>query len=501
MRISAVFALFLLLTVAASSQSPMPPDLAAAQDTSSADSLLLRVRGTLTLFPPAERATLLIHLAGAQTGGGNSGTEHSNQEQWVEDIFQLTRQMRPGVERMDDEATALIALSRTDSALALDLLPRIELPSSPGNAYEFREKAASQVFRKFIDDHPRDIDRVTATARQMGELGIYPFRAAAAVIRHIGKRDPEHAAEMAADAADFYHRAPRMQFFNFEYAGLMADLAKSAPHSISRDDLQFLVANALNAHMQPEDLGNSVSVRTFNEAFLAGLLPAVHAVDPRWEARLKEEHPALESRKFRKNAKLIEASWAGATDPEEELSDRTTPHSALDEIRHLSPADVHQALRIRDEIHDPAWRAVAGADIAVLINRTDPEFAHKLLADAERQLKHTRDPQNKLRISAALGRAYLQLGRRDAFATIISRMFRLADETFSLFSRESPKCSWAALPGARELIPLTREAAGFDPQMMLQKIDGVQTPLLQTHLLISMVEGLQDAQGRGVGRE
>jgi len=501
MRFSALFALFLLPTVAALSQSPMPPEQAVAPDaSSSADSLLVRVRGTLTLFPPAERATLLIHLAGAQ-GGGNSGAQPSDPKQWIEDIFQLTGQMRPGIERIDDEATALIALSRADSALALELLPRIELASSPGNAYEFREKAASQVFRKFIDDHPRDIDRVTATARRMGELGIYPFRAAAAVIRQIGKHDPEHASEMAGDAGDFYRRAPRLQFFNFEFAGLIADLAKSSPHSISRDDLQFLVANVMNSHMQPEDLGNAVSVRTFNDAFLAGLLPAIHAVDPRWEARLREEHPALDSRKFRKNAKQIEAAWAGAADPEEELSDRTTPHSALNEIRELLPGDVHQALRIRDEIRDPAWRAVAGADIAALINHNDPEFAHKLLSDAERQLKHTSDPQNKLRISAALGRAYLQLGRRDAFATVISRMFRLADETFSLFSRESPKCSWAALPGARELVPLTREAAGFDPQMMLRKIDGVQAPLLQTHLLISMVEGLQDAQGRGVDRK
>src|SRR5258708_4145346 len=280
--------------------------------------------------------------------------------------------MRPGVERMDDEATALIALSRTDSALALELLPRIELPSSPGNAYEFREKAASQVFRKFIEDHPHDIDRVTTTARQMGEIGIYPFRAAAAVIRQIGKRDSERASEMTRDAADFYHRAPRMQFFNFEFAGLIADLAKSAPHSIPRDDLEFLVANVMNSHMQPEDLGNSVSVRTFNDAFLAGLLPAIHAVDPRWEARLREEHPALDSRKFRKNAKQIEAAWAGAADPEEELSDRTTPHSALNEIRELLPGAVHQALRIRDEIRDPAWRAVAGARSSPPVNPNQP---------------------------------------------------------------------------------------------------------------------------------
>ena len=493
----ATLTLFLLLIVAACAQPTAVPSQPSG--TSSHDALLRRVKATLLLFPPDERATLLIHLVNARPE-----SQSVEAGEWTREVFHLTHDLR-SIERMDVEASALIAYSRLDSASALELLRRMEISSSPGNGYDFREKAASQVFTRFLDGHPDEFASVRDAMRKMGDTGIFPFRAAAVIAHRVARHDHQHATEIVRDAAHYYEHAPRTHFLDMEFASFLVGSAKYAPAAISKEDLRLLITNAMNmpgedhaawgsAFADPEKPSTGKSAA---EAFLSGLLPVVHSVDPELEARLKEQHPALASMRLRKGRKTHAAQTefsSAAAGIEYPPIDRSAPLEALNEIHSLAAEDTEKAMKIRAGIQDASWRAAAGADIAVMMNSIDPERANRLLEDAERQAKRTSDPQNKLRITAALGRAYMKLHRREAFAAVISRMFRLADETFSRFSHDAPKCAWASLPGARELVPLTREAAAFAPQIMLEQIDNMQTPLLQTHLLISMLEGMQPAR-------
>jgi hypothetical protein len=490
---TATVTLFLLLIAAACAQTAIVP-ARPADGSSPQDALLRRVKGTLALFPPDERATLLIHLVNTRP---DSGSVEAGE--WTQEIFRLTHELR-SIERMNVEANALIAYSRLDSTGALELLKRMEISSSPGNGYDFREKAASEVFQRFLDDHPGETAGIEEAMRKMGDDGVFPFRAAAGIVRRLARHEQQPATRMVRDAVYYYNHGPRTHFFDLEFAAFLVEGAQNIPAAVSKGDLQPLLANAIDLHGEPHAVwgnqfaepGIPATGRIAAEAFLTNLLPLIHTVDPELEARLKEEHPALtqaRSKKGRK-AKAAAAELARALATQDELADRTAPQLALNEIHSLAAGDAAKALRIRSGIQDAAWRAAAGADIAVMLHSIDPERANQLLEEAERQARHTSDPQNKLRITAALGRAYMKLRRHEAFASAITRMFKLADETFARFSHEAPKCAWASLPGARELAPLTREAAAFAPQMMLEQIDGMQTPLLQTHLLISMMEGM-----------
>ncbi|HWZ41973.1 MAG TPA: hypothetical protein VNW97_00780 [Candidatus Saccharimonadales bacterium] len=489
----AIAPLFLLIISAACAQTPEAP---AAEDAVSHDALLRRVKDRLLLFPPDERATLLIHLVNARPDDQSSEAGELTLE-----IFHLTRELR-SIERMDVEAKALMAYSRPDSAGALKLLPLMEISTSPGNGYSFREKAAGRVFKRFLDDHPDEIVRVRDTMRMMGENGIFPFHAAASVVRREARRSQPQAAEIVRDAVKYYSRSPRTHFFDMEFASFMVESAKYAPAAITKEGLRPLVTAILNMHGEmPAAWGSSFAEpekpgthRGAAEAVLASLLPLLQSVDPEWAMRLEQEHPALASARFKNGRKAKSAAaelFSVIADPEDEPDDRTMPQSALNEIHALTAEDGEKALRIRAGIQDASWRAAAGADIAVMMNSINPQRANRLLEEAERQAKRSADPQNKLRITAALGHAYLKLRRPEAFAAALARMFRLADETFARFSHEAPKCAWASLPGARELAPLTREAATYAPQMVLEQINAMQAPLLQTHLLISMMEGMQ----------
>lgn len=487
----ATFTIFLLLTVAACAQPavvPVQPD-----GTSPHSALLRRVKDTLSFFPPAERAMLMIHLMNA-----DSERQPAEAGEWTRQIFHLTHELR-SIERMDVEANALIAYARLDSASALELMGRMEISSSPGNGYDFREKAASQVFDRFLDDHPGEVERVMQVMRAMGDAGIFPFRAAAGVTRRVARHDPQHAAEIVRDAGRYYERSARTHFFDLEFASFLVESGQSGPAAISKEKLRLLIENAMSlpgdehgawgsAFADPERPSTG---RSAAESFLASLMPVIHSVDPELEARLEAQHPALSSWKAgKKKHKALQTELRSAAG-DDQPADRTAPQAALNEIHSLTPDDTEKAMRIRAGIQDAAWRAAAGAEIAVMMSPIDPARADRLLEAAERQAKRTADPQNKLRITAALGRAYLKLRRRDAFVAAITRMFKLADETFPRFSREAPRCSWASLPGARELVPLTRDAADFAPKVMMEQIDNMQTPLLQTHLLISMLEGMQ----------
>src|SRR5258708_16669650 len=187
--------------------------------------------------------------------------------------------------------------------------------------------------------------------------------------------------------------------------------------------------------MASEKVG-AVSFRNLNDITVVQLLPLMRWVDPAWEKQFRQENPTLQSEadawESAKGGKtLLTASSTSESASMEEAQNAVLSRVLADKVFKLADGDPSQALAMRETISDLTWRVVAGVDIAPALRKSDPQQSKGLLAEAERQLKQTTDPQDKLRILAALGRTFLKMRDQEAFAEVMARIFAVGEEAFT----------------------------------------------------------------------
>src|SRR4051812_48886714 len=170
-----------------------------------AKELLQRAYSNTKDLSESDRAALLARLASS-----SARVMPEQSKAWADEVFQITQGLNNDNFRGQYEMTAVLAVGENDPDHALQLLLQMSPPGSnqDGNPMpDLRSSAAAGLFQKYFQKRGEaGLPALQATARQLGELGLYPFMAMGPIIRNLNQNDPDKAQSLVNEALIYFPR-------------------------------------------------------------------------------------------------------------------------------------------------------------------------------------------------------------------------------------------------------------------------------------------------------
>ncbi len=467
-----------------------------------AESLLTRAYSLTKQTSDAEKAVILGRLAEA-----SSKTHPQKSREWADETFTVTANLPNDMQRAQSEIAALQALSENNPVHALELLGKMEAPRNRDGQPmpDVRAGVTTMLFQRvWQKKNMEGLDTLTATARQMGEAGSYPYMAMGMLIRQVKRKDVDKSKELLNEALTFFNRRQTGAGGNEQFAMFLRQNREEIPTSLLKDLLEKLVAQSLATKDEGSsqlvvatEKGVAAKMNSAASILLYQLMPMIRELDAEWAKKLETEYQELRqaadiARSGEQRVMTRGVGGSGGAPPRAMMEEMQAM-----EIDELSAQDPQRALKMNAELTDPSVRAASGARLAATLVKSNPEQAADLLKKAKEAIAETKDPADKLRILVGLAQAQAMMDEKAAFETTLQTGYALGEELFRKGLDKNPTASIFSQPGFDAMSRLTMSSVRMDYAATMARIDTVRSPLLQALLLITAAEGLDpDARPR-----
>lgn len=466
-----------------------------------AKELLQRAYSNTKDLSESDRAAILARLASS-----SARVMPDQSKAWAEEVFQITRGLSSDNARGQYEMTALLAVAENDPDHALQLLLQMSSPglNQDGNPLpDLRGAAATGLFQKYFQKKAEaGLPALQTTARQLGELGLYPFMAMGPIIRNVNQKDHDKAQSLVNESLVYFPRLQQTDMSGQQMAMFLRMNQSLISKPVMKDVLTQLVSKAL-ATKKDSDNGMTTTISTNgNTATLQGasnlmmfqLMPLIKDVDPEWAQKLETENEQLRNAVIAQQNSpsgnnRVQIGMVVGNGPANQRGNPIDPMKAM-EVDELAQKDPLQALKVSDQISDPVLRTATSVGIAGEINNTDPEQAARLVKNAKDAIAATPEQADKLRILAGLAQAQSAMKDNDGLNTTLDQAFTMAEDLYRKSVDKNPDSSVNTRPGIDSLSRLVGIGIKADQSTTLGHIDRVNATPLQTMLLISAAENL-----------
>jgi hypothetical protein len=474
------------------------------ENTQRAKELLQRAYGSTKTLSDSDRAAVIARLA--------SSSQHEMPEQskaWGDEVFQITSGLSNDNFRGQYEMTALLAVAENDPDHALQLLTQMSPPGTNENgtsAMDLRSPAASSLFQKYFQKKGEEgLPALQSTARQLGELGLYPFMAIGPVIRQVGRKDQDKARGMATEALGYFPRLQQNDMSLQQMAMFLRMNREFIATPVLKDVLSQLVNKALDSKNTSNSTlitsintnGNSATLKGASNLMLYQLMPMIKDVDPEWAKKLEDQNEQLRGAAIAQqnspsgtNTVRMGVFMGGGGNGNNLNAAALMDPMKVAEVDELAQKDPLQALKMTDQINDPATRAATSVRLAGDINGSDPEKAAQLVKNAKDAIALTPEPSDKLRILAGLAQAQGSMTDTNGLSTTLKQGFALGEDLYRKSVDKNPSLPITMRPGVDSLGRLITAGMKADQQQAMENIDKLSMPALQTMMLISAAESL-----------
>ena len=456
--------------------------------------------GTRQLVPE-ERAMALMYLALA------AGTiEPAYNRLWSEELFNAALQLPRNWNRLAFEKNALEALAQSEPELAMELFGQMDdpIPTESGKFPEdVRAFAAQRVFSAYWNRKGTPaLDAIRDQARHLGDTGQYPYLAMATILRNLSMSSANEIEPLFAEAVGYFGRGSKFASANPDFAQFLNTVWDFLPSPSKR--LAVAVAVDQLTRESPSDAGfrgttktksSTLQFKNRNRQLLFELLPLIQQIDPQAGKRLAEKEPALaagadeKSGTMRSDSALI-TEVNGDSDRLAAAENLVAQQRTLNEVKQRVNSDPEIALQTTGMLTNPAFQAIALADVAAGFAKKDSAKARKLLDRALDIISSLRATPTKVAALFAVSKAENALGNHKAMQTSWVRAVELGEELFQQDIETHPDASAYQAASFDTLEELLRFGGAVDPQMALAALRSVQNQLLQIYLPIFVAEGI-----------
>ena len=472
-----------------------------------AESLLGRAYSLTKQTSDSERAYILGRLAEAAVK-----THPQKSREWAEEVFSVTANLPNDMQRSQVETTALQALSENDPDRALELLAKLETPRNKDGELvpDIAASVATMLFQRYWQKKGLEgLDNLTASARQMGEAGSYPYMAMGMLIRQVKRRDADKSKDMLNEALSYFNRRQTSGRGNGQFAMFLRQNREDIPTPLLKDLLEKLVTQSLATKDESQQMviatekGVAAKLNNAASILLFQLMPMIRDLDPDWAKKLETQYQELRAaadvarsgEQRMMMTQTIGGTGGGGQPPRAMMEEMQAM-----EIDELSAQDPQRALKMNAELTDPSVRAASGARLAATLVKSNPEQAADLLKKAKEAIAEAKEPVDKLRILVGLAQAQSAMNDKAAFETTLQSGFTLGEELFRKGLDKNPTAPVFAQPGFDAMARLTMSSVRMDYTATMARIDAIRSPLLQALMLITAAEGLDpDARVRPRG--
>ena len=424
---------------------------------------------------------------------------------WAEEAFKLAANANDGPSSQI-QMSAMMAVSQNDLDRALQMLSEMpaQRPRSDGSqSPDIRGAATTMLFtRAFTKEGMSAVEKLQASARQMGENGFYPYMAVSQLLRGVAEKDKDRAQAIAMDAVAFINRRPLSGLESQQVTMFLQSARDVIPRPMVKEILERVVKDALEtakqsdgtqvaASFQTED-GQSAQLNSMATLMIFQLLPMIRDVDPDWAKKLEDQSEELKRvaalmNSGQRTSIMIGARTGGPTGPngnQRDFRDELQSNS----VDELAARDPQRAMETAQAIKDPTVRVAAIARASAA--GTDAAAKEKALKDAKDALAQASDPRDKLTILAGLAQAQASMKDDEGLAATLQQSFVLADDMFRRSVDKTPDGGAWMRPGVQATTSMVRAGARKSPQIFTEKIDGVRHQPLKALLLLSAAEAL-----------
>ena len=344
-------------------------------------------------------------------------------QEWCMTMFRVAKAATDQRNRIAGQKNALIQMTSFDPTLAMELLAKVDgwRPGPGQMLYEdLRSNAAEVIFISFLKSHPQGISTVVKQARNMAQDGQYPYRAMAAVIRHI-KLPREEVNNIVSDALNSYAHETGFINRDEEFLVLLQAL-KKAPldkelasltagtfvKRLTRDPIQTQANYYGEIHTSA---GNVVAFADRNLAFLFEAFPVIDKLNRPLADELRGEHRDLSKAKGEMH--YISGGFVMGNPTTEEAMRRhmhNIQRSLANRIKEIQDCDPWSAALLAQRLTGISSRIIGFSSIVPGMARRNPTHARIIYS---RQLSEFRDVgglPNQLDAAVALTRAAASVG-------------------------------------------------------------------------------------------
>jgi hypothetical protein len=423
-------------------------------------------------------------------------------------ILEITSQLDASPNREVLRKNAVVALSQVDPDRAFNLLEQLGPLNSIEIPEDLRASAAETVFPNYLKLHGTSgFAEIEIVARQIGDTGLYPFRAMAFLVPQL--RTPESSAlcnRIYDEALRYYReRSPAGYSSNF-FADFLQKTWTGMPERTRKGSIHALLDRLLTSIPTPSDQAvyrvwtgldaTFVEFTNVHDALLYELIPKI--VETGYSSTLMERRPTWG--KFLKGS----ISSDGFSDPV--LVGRSSVPSeafALAENRALASHQIsviHRLLRTDKEraIHEvsslssPSIRAQILFEIAdELLKERHRSRCYELLQRGEGDLKHGADDESKLTALARFAQTAFDANDAQLLRRGLEEGYDLGEELFEQFIETHPAAPHYDSPIVVALGKLGDIGLRFESQRTLSRIESAQDPILRAYLLVEAADSLR----------
>ncbi|MGH9413459.1 MAG: hypothetical protein ACRD0Y_06930 [Terriglobales bacterium] len=463
--------------------------------------LIRRAESLSTNFSPSERVMALY-----QCGGAEILYDRGRAETWLNQAFAMARsKLSPSHARSADEEGIVEAMAQVDLPRAVELFREQDTPSwgTPEQMHEdIRASAAVYLFPAILSSHGgKTVATIQSLSDWLGATGEYPYRAITSVITAIGAKHPNQARSLFAQAITYAGQDPGFLSTPPEFVQLLLKTQALVPSGLMGQGIDtaltliqwFRKHDPLPSVVQAATPHGTAHLPSIADYLLYSLMPLVKEYDPERVEGLRQQNPYLAGLPVISPG--IQLHPAGAI-----LSRRNQSAAGLEFAREVQLGRLPSSARKRilaltHQMTTPYGRAYALA-VAAAAQGGNAAQSESWLQQASKELDDlpANDFHRRLQLATRLTRAYLDLGKPQKAHPLAEAAFALGVKAYDRDLDNHPgKASYLVdgASGLRSLVVGVFQQAK-DPQWMLNDIENLNQPELETSLLLGVVMGLQE---------
>jgi hypothetical protein len=350
-------------------------------------------------------------------------------QRWAFALLRVAKGEQNPALRIPGEKNALGRLSYFNPALALQLLPEVEIEATGPDGMlseDLRADAAEEIFDNFIKGAPGNLNAIHETARYLGRTGQYPYRAMAGVVSDLPAALKSNASgilnetnTILNDALGFY--AQETGFYNRdeEFLALLKELA--APSSLVDKELMsralsvyvrkvtssgFRLPGDYYSELRSTDGKIVVPFKDRNLAFIFQIFPAIKLFNHPLANEILQAHPEFEH--ATNGMHYFSGGFVKELPTSEETAQRHIKwieESMLEDMKGLRDCDAEYTAGLPEHLTGTTARVVAYSWTVPAVARQSQVRAKQIYESQLAELNDVTDPTDTLRATVALARA------------------------------------------------------------------------------------------------
>jgi hypothetical protein len=457
-------------------------------------------------FSISERAEVLI-----DAGDVAARIDAQSANTWSTGAFALSKDMPLGQSRAATQKNALrtLALNAPDEALVL--YRKQDLPSKWGKPSEMSEDPRalsdpSVLTAIWKSKGEQYIRQLISLADYLGKTGQYPYRAMGEVATDAARSNPRAAKTILAGALHAFRRDPGFKTTNNQFVLFILRTHTIASPRILKKEVESAVdaiehprtqnqAHATYHFTVTTSLGNA-QFDSEREYLLFRLMPLARDFAPRLAARLRATYSSFQ------HAPTINADTpvqvAGAVSIDGTASPArmqiAVDKSLVFRVSQLAQGEPDQALRLTNQIADPALRTLALVLLAPA--EKDEQQAKQWMLNGNEALSTMGDNVLKLRLMTAIIKSDLSMGETKSARIMLPTAFALGQRMYSADQQQHPDKPAYLTDGADSLAEIAYAAGLINGETAEALIRHVPDDILRARLLISTARALAGMKNR-----